>query len=153
MSDSKELLIQRYPYAVRILAAASQVDLELERVPHPLLDGNELALVRMAADGKSHVVLVDNEYGDADSGHRALLLAQVLMALDAYREDPSFASWCRDQFLELPPEELKPFHDALGPAAAAFEERFQELSPPDDYSWSLNSDGSQALRRIAGGEF
>ena len=117
MSESDPLLIQRYPFAVRILAAASQVDLDLERVPHPLLDDNELALIRVTTGGESHVVLVDNEYGDADSGHRALWLAQVLMAFEAHREDPSFDTWCREQFLNVAPRTRQTIPRRTGPGS------------------------------------
>ncbi len=154
--DPKGPWIMRYPYAVRILCAALDTALHLERVPHPQLDSNELALIRIRLGDEQHEVLVDNEYGDANSGHRALLLVQVLQALRFVEEEPGFDDWVREFWVQDLAggfgEELRALHAQLGPAARGLLPRYVGLDVPGDYEWNVNSDGAQALRRVAAGE-
>jgi len=103
-------------------------------------------------DGPAHDVVVDNEYQDANSGHRPLLLALVLRALHDYRDGDGFEAWCKEQFLDSEHPRFRELYQLLGPAAEAFAARFEPLLPVDGYSWSVNSDAAQALRRIADGE-
>jgi len=146
-----DLLILDYPWAVRILAAASHVDLELQRIPDPLVDARELAVVRVGVGDVAHDVLVDNEYGDADSGHRALLLALVLTAFADYGDGATFETWQQRNFTTDDAPRLRQLFAALPAARAAFAERFAALTPPGEYEWSVNSDGARALREVAKG--
>lgn len=149
MTEHRPPLIARYPFAIRLLAAACRTDLGLERVSDAFLDEWELASVRVSADGAVHEVLVDNEQGDADAGSRHLLLALVLMSLRAYEEDGDYEHWCREQSLLHGDERFRKYYERLGPASHAFRQRFAGLEAPTDYEWSLNSDAAQALRRLA----
>jgi len=151
-AENPDPWILRYPYAVRILCAALDVDLSLERVVDPELDPKELALVRIRVGGEQHDVIVDNEYGDADLGHRALLLVLVLMMLRFAEEAPTFEEWVREHWVENPSEHLRELHAQLAPAAKALLPVFRRIDLPGDYEWSVNSDGAQALRKLAAGE-
>lgn len=144
--------IVRYPYAVGILCAALDPALEIINVPDAELNAAELALLRVRRDGEWHEVVVDNEYGDAEGSHRALLLVLILQALRWAEETPDFLEWWLDLGREVSKERLVGLHRQLLYAAEDLLPIYRSVTLPGDYEWSLNAGGAQALRRLAAGE-
>jgi len=135
----------------RLVAAIARRRVSIDPLPaDEMLAARSLAEVRLRADGREFVCLIDDEFGDAARGCAPVLLNLVLMEFENYDGVDDFLVWARGHGLPAGAPRVHEIWGRLQDNQRALRQLLGPgVRPVSAFDWSLGAGDARALRALA----